>query len=83
MNDINTNLYVCPDCGGEVYKGEELMSSYDKLEYIRITLQEALDDWGEDDWGNLLVKNSTLDIEAVKQSLKYIDDLKYDVEVKG
>ena len=53
------------------------MHIYDKLEYIRLTLQEMLDDWGDQLTPELFGEM----VAEVKQSLKYIDDLKYESEV--
>jgi hypothetical protein len=58
------------------------MSPYDKLEYIRITLQEVLDESITPPTQEELFWGDHLDIYTVKRSLKYIDDLKFETEVK-
>jgi len=61
-------------------KARLLMHSYDKLEYIRLTLQEML--FTKDDWGDQLTPELFREMVAeVKQSLKYIDELKFESEV--
>mgnify|MGYP003147829441 CR=1 FL=1 len=65
------------------------MHSYDKLEYIRTTLQHLL--CREQDGNSLLIEIPChivehafhINTKTVKQALEWIDDLKYESEVKG
>ena len=65
------------------------MNSYDKLEYIRTTLQHLL--CREQDGNSLLIEIPChivehallIDTKTVNQASKYIDDLKYESEVNN